>query len=195
MADIRSLQRPVFWEVFSGMAVLTACFRRGGVSCATPIDAAANPEFNLLNANWVALVVGILLAHLIDLLHIAPPCASFSWALNGSWATQLRTMEFPAGIDGLTTEQMRQVRIGNALAQAAATIMQAQSSAGNMFQLEQPGRSLMVEFAPMKDTLKATEARGYERDACADGAPWRKPLILYTATRKVGRSLVALCPG
>ena len=53
----------------------------------------------------------------------------------------------------------------------------------------------MVEFAPVKEALTTTGAAGFQRDACKDGAPWRKPLILYTATRTVGRALTARCPG
>ena len=87
------------------------------------------------------------------------------------------------------------MKVGNAVAEIAATLLQAQHAAGNHFQLEQPARSLMIDYAPMKDALLSTGAIGYQRDACADGAPWRKPLVLYTATGKVGRSLVAHCPG
>ncbi len=35
----------------------------------------------------------------------------------------------------------------------------------------------------------------YQRDACVDGAPWRKPLLVVTPTATVGRLLSATCPG
>ena len=49
----------------------------------------------------------------------------------------------------------------------------------------------MTEFTPVKDALKITDAKGCQRDAYVDGAPWRKPLILFTATWSVGRTLCA----
>ena len=74
---VRGLQRPVFWELYSGRARLTGAFPDEGIECAPPIDAADNPEYNMLNAMFLALVVGLLGAHLVDLLHLAPPCFSF----------------------------------------------------------------------------------------------------------------------
>ena len=152
VSDIRGLERPTAWEVFSGMAVLTAEFVELGMTCAPPIDVAPNPEFDLLNASFLAVMVGILLSHLIDFMHVAPPCASFSIALNGWPASRVRTLESPEGLENLTAKQAFQVRIGNALAEAAATLIQAQNDAGNLFQLEQPAQSLMIEFGPMKTT-------------------------------------------
>ena len=95
----------------------------------------------------------------------------------------------------MNPKQRHQVAIGNALATATAAMINAQHKVGNLFELEQPAGSMMVAFEPIKDVLAATGALAYQRDACADGAPWRKPLLLYTATHEVGRRLVAKCPG
>ena len=81
--SIRCLNRPCFWEIFAGRAMLTKAFRYLGVTCAAPLDAVTNPDFNLLDAGFLTVVLGILGAHLVDLAHVAPPCASFSVALNG----------------------------------------------------------------------------------------------------------------
>ena len=170
---------------------MTTAFEESGFGCAPPVDAASNEEFNLLNPAFMAAVVGILAARLIDLLHSAPPCASFSAILNGCATTRLRTAEAPGGIEGLNEEQQQQVRVGNALADVAAVVMEVQHKAGNLHQLEQPGRSLMVSYETMRTTLAATKAVGYQRDACVDGAPWRKPLVLYTNKAEVGRRVAA----
>ena len=84
---IRSLQRPVMWEIFPGMCVLTMAFAAIGISTAPPLDAAAVADYDLLNATFLAVVVGILGSHGVDLVHLAPPCSSFSIAINGSVAT------------------------------------------------------------------------------------------------------------
>ena len=154
-----------------------------------------NSDYDLLNYMFVAVVVGLLAAHLVDLLHLAPPCATFCIALNGSAATRVRSLEMPMGLEGLSPQQADKVRVGNALAEVAAVLMQAQHDAGNLCQLEQPALSLMVEFPKMKKVLADTGCQAFQRDACTDGAPWRKPLMLITATRSVGRRLKSLCRG
>ena len=192
---IRTLERPVAWEVFCGMAVLTNEFEALGVTVAPPLDAARNPDYDLLNASFIAVVVGVLMAGCVCFAHFAPPCSTFSVALNGCKATRVRTWDQPGGIEDLTPKQRHQVAIGNALATATAAMINAQHKVGNLFQLEQPAGSMMVAFKPIKDALSATGARAYQRDACADGAPWKKPLLLHTATHEVGQRLVAICPG
>ena len=97
----------------------------------------------------------------------------------------------PQGIEGLNPKQAEQVRTGNALAEVAAVLIKASHAAGNLFQLEQPARSLMVEYEPVTSVLKVTGALGYQCDACADGAPWSKPFILQTPTRSVGLRMAA----
>ena len=63
----------MMWEVFPGMCVLTQAFAELGVSTALPLDAAAVPDFNLLNVTFLAVVVGIIGSHGVDLVHLAPP--------------------------------------------------------------------------------------------------------------------------
>ena len=126
---------------------------------------------NARTAVAILMVVGLLAAHLIDLLHLAPPCATFSIALNGSAATRVRSLEKPMGLEGLSTKQADKVRVGNALAEVAAVLMQAQHDAGNLYQLEQPALSLMLEVPKMKKVLKDTGGQAFQRDACTDGAP------------------------
>jgi len=47
--NVRGLRRPTFWELFSGAAAMTLAFEEAEVSCAPPVDAADNADFNLLN--------------------------------------------------------------------------------------------------------------------------------------------------
>ena len=135
-----------------------------------PLDAIYNSDFDLLNYMFVAVVVGLLAAHLVDLLHLAPPCATFSRALNGSEATRVRSFEKPMGLDGLSPAQAERVRIGNALAEVAAVLIQTQHEAGNLYDLEQPAESLMLEVPKLKKTMADTGGRPFQRDACTDGA-------------------------
>ena len=79
---VRGLEHLPFWEIFAGMAALTQAFRTIGIRCVPPLDVIYSPEFNVLNPQFLAVVVGILASHLVDLAHVAPPCASFSAILN-----------------------------------------------------------------------------------------------------------------
>ena len=150
------------------MAILTKAMDGNGVSCATPIDAFSNPDYNLLNAGFV----GILLSCLVDLLHLAPPFSTFSAIANGFIHSQMRSIEFPGGLPGLDETKMQKVRLGNALAEVAAVLIRAQFKAGNLYQLEQPAKSLLVHFPSVRSALDESSASGFRRDACADGAPW-----------------------
>ena len=150
---IRRLERPSFWEMFAGQAEMTKAFRDIGICCAPPLDAASNPDFNLLDAGFLAVVLGIIGAHLVDLTHLAPPCSTFSVMLNGFLHSMLRSAEYPGGLPNLTADKAYKVRLGNSLAEIAAAIYGAQHAAGNLHQLEQPGKSLMSEFEPVRKVL------------------------------------------
>ena len=164
--NVRALGRPACWEIFSGSARLTGAFMERGVWCATPVDVIDDPNFNLLNCMFVAVLIGLMAAHLIDLVHISPPDATFT----GSYA-KLRSASKPEGIDGLQAGELEMVRVGNALAEVAATMMKVQTKAGNHYQLEQPLRSIMMHLPVIKKAITETGGRPYRRDADADSAP------------------------
>ena len=88
--------------------------------------------------------------------------------MNALVATRVRT----AGIPGPTGAQAEKVRLGNALADTAAVFLEVQHKAMNLHQLEQPGRSMVVKYSPVGKALEATGSKGFQRDACVDGAPW-----------------------
>lgn len=95
----------------------------------------------------------------------------------------------------LTGVQAEKVRLGHALADAGAVFLEVQHKAMNLHQLEQPGRTMMVWYGPMGKALEATASKGFQRDACVVGAPWRTPLVLYTNSVNVGVRMAAQCPG
>ena len=104
-------------------------------------------------------------------------------------------MRVPCGnpwTDGIKAEK---VRLGNARADAAAVFLEVQHKAENLHEAEQPGRSLMMGYETMAKALKTAESKGFHRGACVDGAPWRKPLVLYTSSVGVGVRLAAKCRG
>ena len=87
------------------------------------------------------------------------------------------------------------MRLGNALAEAMVVLASVQARLGRFVQFEQPARSLMLAYPSVLSMMKEFKFVAYQRDACVDGAPWRKPLLIVTPTSAVGRRLSATCPG
>jgi hypothetical protein len=82
------------------------------------------------------------------------------------------------------------VRLGNALADVMVTLASAQARIGRPVQFEQPCRSLMLHYPPVTAMMREFRFEAYQRDACVDGAPWRKPLLILTPTES---GLGSLC--
>ena len=89
---------------------------------ATPIDVCLDISFNLLNQLFLAIVVGIITEGRVLLLHLGPPCSSFSCALNNALASAVRSIRFLAGLEDLPPYKQGKVRLGNALADVMVTV-------------------------------------------------------------------------
>ena len=94
---VRSAPEPIFWEIFSGSAGLTKEFVRQGWTCGPPIDVIFNPDFDCLNPGFVGVVIGLILERRVRVLHVGPPCASFSMAVNRFPQYAMRSKAFPDG--------------------------------------------------------------------------------------------------
>ena len=126
---IRSSPGKVCWELFAGNAGLSLAFANEGWKTAPPIDIVMEPEFDLLNPLFLVLVLGIILEGWISVLHLGPPCSSFSMAFNRFLSQAIHSAAHPAGLPGLTPEQQEKVRVGNALAEVALILAKAQTRA------------------------------------------------------------------
>ena len=67
------------------------------------------------------------------------------------------------------------MRLGNALAEAMVVFASAQARWGRFVQFEQPARSIMLTYPSVLAMMNEFKFVAYQRDACVDGAPWRKP--------------------
>ena len=119
VAHVRSFQVLLFCEIFAGSAVLTECMRESGWECAFPIDILYHPDFDLLNSFFLAIVIGLILEGRFALIHVAPPCSSFSMAVNRFWEYAMRSPTQPLGFDNLPPHRALKVRMGNALCEVA----------------------------------------------------------------------------
>ena len=192
VSSIRLLGVMCFWEIFSGAAGLTSAFASAGWAVGPPIDILYCPEFDLLNPLFLGLCLGLIFERRIRMLHVGPPCSSFSMACNGCASTMMRSVKFPAGLPVLSAIRREKVTLGNALAEVAVKLCQAQSLAGGLWTWEQPWTSLMWIYEPVKAFLaKYGEALAYV-DVCSFGAPWKKPTGLAANFQQI-LELVRYC--
>ena len=74
-------------------------------------------------------------------------------------------------------------------------VASVQARLGRFVQFEQSARSLMLAYPSVLSMISEFKFAAYQPDACVDGAPWRKPLLIVTPTAAVGRRLSATFPG
>ena len=177
---VRAAPILLFWEIFSGVAGLTSEFLRQGWSAAPPIDVIDCADFDCLDPAFVAVLLGLILERRFRLIHLGPPCSSFSMACNRFLKYAMRSAAFPAGLAGLLPHQLEKVSLGNALATVAAHLIDAQCRAGGLWTLEQPTSSLMWLFAPIAEIMARLQAIMVKTDVCFYGAPWKKPTTVAT---------------
>lgn len=60
-----------------------------------------NPDFDLMNPFFLAIVLGIIFERLIRVLHLGPPCISFSMACNRFKRYAMRSSREPGGFANL----------------------------------------------------------------------------------------------
>ena len=164
-------RRSKIWVIFSGTAGLTKEFAAEGWPTGPPIDVVIDPNYNLLNPLFMAIAVGIISEGRVFLLHLAPPCSSFSVALNSAQASAVRSSDAPTGLPELPKYKEDKVKLGNALAEAMVVLASAQARLGRFVQFEQPARSLMLTYPSVISMTKEFKFVAYQRDACVDGAP------------------------
>ena len=95
----------------------------------------------------------------------------------------MRSSNQPGGFANLPPHREAKVRLGNALAEIAARVADAQEKAGNYWMLGQPATSLMWRFEPIARLVERCSTFLATIDVCMFGAPWRKPTtrcVLFT---------------
>ena len=128
------------------------------------------------------------------MLHVGPPCSSFSMAVNRFLSQRIRSRENPEGLGGLRPDQQEKVIVGNHLAEISITLARAQMRVRRFFQLEQPASSLMLQLPSFRKLLADPSVHLAARCVCVDGAPWRKPTAVIANSSSILK-LNADCPG
>ena len=175
ITSIRLLSTMCFWEIFSGVAGLTSAFMNAGWAVGPPIDILYCADFDLLNPLFLGVCLGLIFERRIRMLHVGPPCSSFSMACNGTPSTRMRSEKIPAGLPNLSAVRQEKVTLGNALAEVAIKLCKAMSLVGGLWTWEQPWTSLMWIYPPVKAFLALYGLALAYIDVCSFGAPWKKP--------------------
>ena len=123
---MRSAPQRIFWEIFAGCAILTSMFIEENWCCGPPIDVLIDASLNLLNPAFVGVILGLILEGRVALLHVGPPCSSFSWAVNRWRKYAMRSVWCPEGFWGLPAHRAEKVRLGSALAEVSLRLCKAQ---------------------------------------------------------------------
>ena len=87
----------------------------------------------------------------------------------------MRSASCPAGFENLPPHREEKVRLGNALAEVACKLAEAESKAGNYWTLEQPATSLMWLYECIAKLISNNDVVVVTADVYMFGAPWRKP--------------------
>ena len=106
-----------FGRFVSGKAGLTREFLRQEWPCGPPIDILYNADYDVLNPLFFCIMLGLIFERLIRVIHLGPPCSSFSLAVNRFKSYAMRSAKFPAGFKDLHPHREEKVRLGNALAE------------------------------------------------------------------------------
>ena len=185
---VRSSPTRVFWEVCTGTASLTREFMRQGWNCLPPIDDFFKAEFDCLNPGFVCVVVGLVRECSVAVLHIGPPCASFSMVVNSFPQYAMRSRSEPAGFTVHLEHRAVKVTVGNSLAVVSTHFTSAQCEAGGDDTFERPWTSIIFDYEPVVKCFAKYEVVRVVTDVCFYGAPWNKPTAI--STNFVGLSVI-----
>ena len=181
--------KPVVWELFSGSRQWSNAMEKVGWCSLLPVDIADDERCDLADPMFFRMVHAVLASGRVELLHLGPPCASFSVAVS----PPQRSPSEPYGICTLSDKARAKVEAGTHLMLAAIELLTVQISVGNRGSLEQPERSQaqwLQEFNAMLVDLKlVTSVCHY----CAYGTLWKKPTKFWHSWYPL--DLFRKCPG
>jgi hypothetical protein len=167
-----------FIELFAGEALLTSVMRKLGVSCEAPNDLeTGGTDFgSRIQVETLKAYIQRLRAEGKQLIiHLAPPCSTFSKARDRSRATRLRSTAYPQGLPGLSRENQQIVDEGNAIARNAFAFAEwASKSMDAVVSFENPSGSYMWAYLAQCQGSSKVVYEDAVVSQCFYGAPYRK---------------------
>ena len=167
----------IFCEIFAGKGVLTKAVEELGMKAEIPddfqhggTDFRESKQVDALKGKLATLAAKT--NHLV--VHLAPPCATFSRARDRSVKTRLRSSWYPEGLPG----RQAQTKEANLIARRAFALANwAADELGALVSLENPRRSYLWQFL---DKYPVAESVWHDVhfSPCLHGAAFQKPTTL-----------------
>ena len=176
----RRAARRAFLELFAGSGRLSGAVQRLGVDTGPVMDLLHGPEFDLLLLPIQSLVLQWLEAGRIACVWLGTPCSI--------WSQARRNVRNVAAAEAKDA-------VGVACAVFSASVMQACLRLGIPFILENPQRSRLFEFPPVRDIVEDPRVSSVTFDACQYGAPYRKSTVLIGTVPRLHRLARRCCGG
>ena len=167
----------LFLEFQAGEGGLTQAVAAAGVAVEPPDELASGGFDFSVAADMIRLrakLARLRAAGRRLIVHLAPPCATFSAARNRSTRTQMRSSRFPAGLPSLGADARRRAEEANAIALACFSLAAwAHGELGAVVSLENPRSSYIWPFADQSDVEQGEwEDRSFSQ--CMYGTPYKK---------------------
>ena len=134
----------IFLDVFAGAsAPVTSAFKSFGLLCLQPIDLLHGSGVDVLCPEHRQRLRKLCASGVVGLALAAPPCGAFSLArLRPGGPRPVRTPEFPDGLSGLRSDQVRELQISKELHDLARELLALVSMRGGIILFENPTSSL-----------------------------------------------------
>ncbi|MDA8582910.1 hypothetical protein N9L68_01730 [bacterium] len=177
------------WEIFSGEGVLTQkLVDTGEWNLMRPVDVIFGEAHNVLGAAH-AVILAVLAGCWVHLLHLGPPCSTFSIAVS----PPRRSEAWPFGLPGLPADVQALLDTGTKLMLRALHYFRLQMRVGMTAVLEQPLRSQAFFLPAFKALVSLPGVGKLALDYCRFGKRWKKPTALvYTTDRFPALEQIAL---
>ena len=163
----------LFLELWSGTAGLSKAMALAGAETLLGVDIEITPSEDLLDLNFVELVLKLIRAGLFTLVHMGIVCTTYSIAAkpayrckDGDGFTQMK--------EGLSPPKREKVAIGDWFCHLAITIFQIQAESGRYATIENPGSSLLWSVRHMVQLVSSLGLHVVPFDMCAFGASFKK---------------------
>jgi hypothetical protein len=170
-----------FAEFFAGDAQLTSTMRAAGVHCLPPNDIATGGADFEIASQVQAIKEYLRSLRTADsrlILHLAPPCSTFSRARDRSQATRLRSLDHPEGLPALTGERRREADSANTIARHTFELAKwAAKELRAVVCIENPLSSYMWSYIDsLRTPFASSSSPGTDLvvSQCLFGTPYRK---------------------
>ena len=141
--------RPVFLEVFSGVAALSKVAAQAGFLVLPPIDVSYGPDHDLTKESNVVRLIYLVKSRRVTWIHFGTPCTTFCRFFVMFCKRCTRTTGLPEGLGTFDREIE-----GNLLLDVTCRLARAAMAAGTYWTLENPRASLLWAMPSVVRLLK-----------------------------------------